>query len=159
MSDDDKHIMEAGFDHPCRETCSGWKQGYQRGCLDQLHIGQQHTDRVRAELNGHIQNLKSDLDTLKRTLADYEHENETIKEMKAELAEARGEITQYETATISNRNLAVEKIQSLRAQLKIAVDALMLILNESLDGESQKVKRICFESDYALAEIEKLGGG
>jgi hypothetical protein len=21
------------FDHPCRETCSGWKQGYERGLL------------------------------------------------------------------------------------------------------------------------------
>ena len=24
-------LFKAGFDHPCRETCSGWKQGYERG--------------------------------------------------------------------------------------------------------------------------------
>lgn len=27
-------IMEAGFDHPCRETCSGWVQGRERGIFD-----------------------------------------------------------------------------------------------------------------------------
>lgn len=27
-------IMEAGFDHPCRQTCSGWQQGYDRGMSD-----------------------------------------------------------------------------------------------------------------------------
>ncbi len=27
-------ILEAGFDHPCRQTCSGWEQGRQRGTFD-----------------------------------------------------------------------------------------------------------------------------
>lgn len=27
-------ILKAGFDHPCRETCSGWRQGFERGALD-----------------------------------------------------------------------------------------------------------------------------
>ena len=27
-------IMEAGFDHPCRQTCSGWKQGFERGQME-----------------------------------------------------------------------------------------------------------------------------
>lgn len=27
--------MEAGFDHPCKQTCSGWKQGYERGQYEQ----------------------------------------------------------------------------------------------------------------------------
>lgn len=27
-------IMEAGFDHPCRDKCSGWKQGFERGQLE-----------------------------------------------------------------------------------------------------------------------------
>jgi hypothetical protein len=30
----DKILMSQGFDHPCRETCSGWKQGYERGQFD-----------------------------------------------------------------------------------------------------------------------------
>lgn len=24
-------LMAAGFDHPCKDTCSGWRQGYERG--------------------------------------------------------------------------------------------------------------------------------
>lgn len=24
-------ILEAGFDHPCKQTCSGWQQGRDRG--------------------------------------------------------------------------------------------------------------------------------
>lgn len=26
--------LEAGFDHPCKDTCSGWKQGRERGLLE-----------------------------------------------------------------------------------------------------------------------------
>lgn len=34
MNQNEKKIMEKGFDHPCRQTCSGWQQGYNRGKLD-----------------------------------------------------------------------------------------------------------------------------
>lgn len=34
ISDKDKKIMDAGFDHPCKETCSGWKAGYDRAVHD-----------------------------------------------------------------------------------------------------------------------------
>lgn len=27
-------IHDAGFNHPCKDTCSGWKQGYDRGVSD-----------------------------------------------------------------------------------------------------------------------------
>lgn len=27
-------VLENGFDHPCRKTCSGWTQGYDRGRFD-----------------------------------------------------------------------------------------------------------------------------
>jgi len=27
-------MKEKDFDHPCRDTCSGWKQGYERGHAD-----------------------------------------------------------------------------------------------------------------------------
>lgn len=26
-----KKVMDSGFDHPCKQTCSGWQQGYDRG--------------------------------------------------------------------------------------------------------------------------------
>ena len=32
MSNDE--FYKAGLDHPCRETCSGWKQGRERGIFD-----------------------------------------------------------------------------------------------------------------------------
>ncbi len=25
------------LDHPCRETCYGWKQGYEKGTIEQRH--------------------------------------------------------------------------------------------------------------------------
>lgn len=28
------NFLKRGFDHPCRETCSGWKQGYDRAVYD-----------------------------------------------------------------------------------------------------------------------------
>lgn len=41
---DPKHepIYEAGFDHPCKQTCSGWKQGFERGQFDLKEIVGQH---------------------------------------------------------------------------------------------------------------------
>ena len=27
-------FLKAGFDHPCRQTCSGWQQGFERGVSD-----------------------------------------------------------------------------------------------------------------------------
>ena len=30
----DSKMLENGFDHPCRKTCSGWTQGYDRGRFD-----------------------------------------------------------------------------------------------------------------------------
>lgn len=31
MTAQEKKLQEAGFDHPCKQTCSGWQQGYERG--------------------------------------------------------------------------------------------------------------------------------
>lgn len=28
---------EEKFDHPCKQTCSGWRQGYERGLAEQAH--------------------------------------------------------------------------------------------------------------------------
>lgn len=40
MNSTDKKMLEMGFDHPCKDTCSGWQQGYDRGHLtarSQMH--------------------------------------------------------------------------------------------------------------------------
>lgn len=31
----DQRILDAGFDHPCRQTCSGWTQGRSRGVFNE----------------------------------------------------------------------------------------------------------------------------
>ena len=31
-------IMRAGFDHPCRQTCSGWRQGRERGQWETRYV-------------------------------------------------------------------------------------------------------------------------
>lgn len=48
-------IMNAGFDHPCKQTCSGWMQGHQRGVLEgkeriwkALEYCMGHTDKMWA---------------------------------------------------------------------------------------------------------------
>lgn len=38
--------MEAGFDHPCKQTCSGWEQGRQRGRLESDEIQQRQIDAL-----------------------------------------------------------------------------------------------------------------
>lgn len=32
----DEQLMAAGFDHPCKKTCSGWEQGRLRGEFDTI---------------------------------------------------------------------------------------------------------------------------
>lgn len=27
-------LLKRGFDHPCRQTCSGWQQGFDRGAAE-----------------------------------------------------------------------------------------------------------------------------
>lgn len=30
--------IEADFDHPCKQTCSGWRQGYEKGFAECLKL-------------------------------------------------------------------------------------------------------------------------
>lgn len=45
-------LTKAGFDHPCKDTCSGWKQGYDRGVFTErarkLDALLPNTDQVKA---------------------------------------------------------------------------------------------------------------
>jgi hypothetical protein len=43
----DKALM-AGFDHPCRRTCSGWQQGYERGFYEMNQASKSHYDELKA---------------------------------------------------------------------------------------------------------------
>lgn len=39
----------AAFDHPCKDTCSGWKQGFEKGCAHVRAEIPAIEARVRAE--------------------------------------------------------------------------------------------------------------
>ncbi len=43
-------LFEAGFDHPCRGTCSGWQQGYERGQSDKEKEHQLKTTKPKTIL-------------------------------------------------------------------------------------------------------------
>jgi hypothetical protein len=34
IKEPDRKMLSGGFDHPCRQTCSGWEQGRMRGVFD-----------------------------------------------------------------------------------------------------------------------------
>ena len=66
-----KKIMDAGFDHPCKQTCSGWKQGYERGKIE----GTADDNTARTNLQAAI--LK--ITRLQEALVKLKHENGVLK--------------------------------------------------------------------------------
>lgn len=32
-------VFKAGFDHPCKQSCSGWQQGFERGAESRARVG------------------------------------------------------------------------------------------------------------------------
>lgn len=46
MSKQEEALLKAGFDHPCKQTCSGWKQGYERG---QSELAELRKDKARLD--------------------------------------------------------------------------------------------------------------
>ena len=40
-------VHTAGFDHPCRETCSGWQQGHDRGYDQALALCEKENQKLR----------------------------------------------------------------------------------------------------------------
>lgn len=67
-------ILEKGFDHPCRQTCSGWKQGFERGQFDERRRAEKLVEALRE-----ISKLETDEDhtlhmsvTATEALAAYE---------------------------------------------------------------------------------------
>lgn len=66
----DEKILEAGFDHPCRQTCSGWEQGRARGKYDTQPI-------IRA--------LAEEIDQLKLSRKDHEDDWKRIQDAEREV--------------------------------------------------------------------------
>lgn len=73
------------LNHPCKQTCSGWKQGYEAGLRAKVYSNPstvndrpdtdlslaEHTER-EAELLGHIADLELQVCRLKSRLAESE---------------------------------------------------------------------------------------
>lgn len=55
------------LDHPCRDTCSGWKQGYERGSKD---ASTAHNDRVKILID-EVRLLQKEVSDLEYTLMVY----------------------------------------------------------------------------------------
>ncbi len=74
--------MDKLFDHPCKQTCSGWRQGYDKGKLDleqqrfnnknNLSIDQKVADKIKA--------LQEKLDSASKLLLQANAKNECLVE-------------------------------------------------------------------------------
>jgi hypothetical protein len=72
VTDIGEKMVKAGFDHPCKETCSGWKQGYDRGAFE-LAIWKDLADRMAEWMkrNGYFPDITAG--EFNAWLADYNH--------------------------------------------------------------------------------------
>lgn len=53
-------VHKAGFDHPCKETCGGWKQGYDRG-----------VDAATKDLSAEVERLRKYIPTTDNENAEH----------------------------------------------------------------------------------------
>jgi RNA:NAD 2'-phosphotransferase (TPT1/KptA family) len=51
--------MKNEFDHPCRETCSGWQQGWERGNSDTINAFEKERDRLQEQLKIAVEALEN----------------------------------------------------------------------------------------------------
>lgn len=63
------------LDHPCRETCAGWRQGFERGVESMKTI----TAAEKEMLNTEIRKLKNRLAIRELELSDLYDDNEALE--------------------------------------------------------------------------------
>lgn len=83
-------IMEAGFDHPCKQTCSGWEQGRLRGRAEvQGLVWAAHTLRneVKGTLYAH------------RIAIGYDHGNSNWACLEMALAQVDAALKEFKDKT------------------------------------------------------------
>jgi hypothetical protein len=51
MSGDTEDCEDKKMDHPCKETCSGWKQGYQNGLSEKVALRLQELKRLTEQVS------------------------------------------------------------------------------------------------------------
>jgi hypothetical protein len=76
----EEKIMEKGFDHPCRETCSGWKQGLERGVFDSKEDIERLKKLVFVNQNASLDLIQQN-NTLGAELQEAKTQNGLLKEV------------------------------------------------------------------------------
>lgn len=87
--------MSAGIDHPCKNSCSGWRQGYEKG---------------KDEGKERLEAIKEERDSIKASLLNVR------QEYIDQLTEARAEAEKYKNAW------EVEKQEAARARKPWGLD-------------------------------------
>lgn len=103
------------MDHPCKETCSGWQQGYDRG-LEQFKKSQNDLIKEREELRKHAANQRYVIDLSIKERNDALNAVETFKNgmntmvdrVSVEVPKIRAELDDYRTALESIENFNSE---------------------------------------------------
>lgn len=104
--------LRAGFDHPCRETCSGWKQGRERGEFD----AKERIAELEAELRA--EKMLKDAALLDR-VRDRNTAKKRIDELEAELTKRRAA---FEGLCRENRDLETEVTQLMDENARLKAD-------------------------------------
>lgn len=123
--------MTAPLDHPCKETCSGWKQGYDKGAAA-------------------LDTALKEVDDVKRIAGTVALENAQLRERVSELEE--GSRTWYcekcnnPEAPLLLSLKATQRMEQLEAKLQLAVEALV------------EIKKVGFGKAYDVARetLEKI---
>jgi hypothetical protein len=45
-------FLKAGFDHPCKQTCSGWRQGRERGQHEIISVSSVFLRKIARSIDG-----------------------------------------------------------------------------------------------------------
>jgi len=68
-------FLKAGFDHPCKQTCSGWEQGRERGMLE----SEEKIDLLKKQLKDLASTTKAIIDISDRNHDYWDRAKEMIR--------------------------------------------------------------------------------
>ncbi len=122
------------LDHPCRDTCSGWRQGFERGRAEHDALNVQWRAKWEQALDSR-DSLTAEIERLRAENADLERSREMLARKESEYLDRCKERDE------ARRELSASESQNQR-------------LREMC--ELEEVKRLRQELDEALAEVERL---
>jgi DNA repair exonuclease SbcCD ATPase subunit len=135
------------LDHPCRETCSGWKQGYERGKSESMNpASQRQAYEALRFRDQRIERLEAECAKLRKYVGDCEYEKPwiTVDRLTKELFEA-SQIRAHCAETIA-------KLTKANAELKDAHGKYC----EDLDSQIKELRVKLEESDSRVSHVQNL---